>query len=262
MRKIEFDDHTIVIYSNIDDLTIGRYNAFNQFLLMDSGVGSTIEQIQSRMNRLDSFLASEKLKYARIERQNLQITFFATLHKINFSQRAFCCLLKSIDGEEYNDLSDSGLENTIQKLDEIGVTMSMIKDIVITQKKNLKNELKTYYPDQNNSIQDQLYYRALKAMTQEQLKGIESGEFNEKKYQQFHSQITDISAPDLLDMTNESRFVQNEVEHAELYALLESKGIARPEELTLVRFYGLIQQKKKENDRIRKANKSLRNGRT
>ena len=129
-------NHKIVYYSDIDDTPIGRYNSFQQNLLYDASVGNTIEAISERFAGLDANLQANKVKEAMVERNNLQVTFFSILTKVNFASRAMACIIHSIDGERVLDLSEGGINTVLKKLEEIEVPIGTIRDLVFGQKKN------------------------------------------------------------------------------------------------------------------------------
>ena len=136
MTTANINDHKITYYSDIDDTPIGRYNAFGMNLLYDASVGSSMEAIMERFHGLDAHLAEGNVRNAQIERNNLQITFYSMLKGENFAARALVCLLYSIDDELITDLSEGGMETTLQKLVDMEIPISKLRDIVFGQKKN------------------------------------------------------------------------------------------------------------------------------
>ena len=138
MKTTIINDHKITFFSDIDDMPIGRYNIFQQNLLYDASLGNTIEAINERFESLDANLAVGKIKEARIERNNLQVTFFSILSQVNFASRALVCLIFSIDDEKVEDLSEGGITNILEKFEKINITIGEIRTIVFGQKKNLK----------------------------------------------------------------------------------------------------------------------------
>jgi len=138
MKTTTINSHRLTYYSDIDDMPIGRYNTFQQNLLYDASVGNTIEAVNERFESLDANLAAGNIKEARVERNNLQVTFFSIQSQVNFASRALVCLLTKIDDEPITDLSEGGIETTLAKIDEMGISIGEIRDIVFSQKKNLK----------------------------------------------------------------------------------------------------------------------------
>ena len=123
MITIEAKNGKAVLYDSIRELPIKRYNAFNRYLIQDSGIGSDLPSIHARFERFDLFLNAQRLQELAQERQNLHFTFHAILNLINFKSRAFACLCYSIDGEKIEDIeNDLELEKALSLLEKIEVT--------------------------------------------------------------------------------------------------------------------------------------------
>ena len=130
MEEIRLKDkHTAKVYEGVHDLPIARYKKFNLYLLRDSGIGSDMTAIMTRLKKLDAYLAGDNINFARIERANLQLTFFTVLNEVDYKQMAFVCLLHSIDGEPIEDLSEGGILAAIKKLEAIGITQQFIMEM-------------------------------------------------------------------------------------------------------------------------------------
>ena len=133
MEELKIRKDVIELASDIEDLTIERYNAFNLNLLLDSEVGNSMDQIIGKLSKLDNYLSAGMLDEARAERRNLQLTFFSTLEKINYASRAFACLVTSVNGVACTDLSDQGISNTVERLKQTKIKQADI--IAHNQKK-------------------------------------------------------------------------------------------------------------------------------
>ncbi len=67
-----------------------------------------------------------------------------------------------------------------------------------------------------------------------------------------------LTPPVLLDGSKDSYMIYLEKEQNQLYSSLEEIGIGNPEDLSLLRFYSLID--KKESDKLRSEQKQRSNG--
>lgn len=253
MKTIKIKSHDIQIYSDIDDTPIGRYNQFNLYMLADSDVGSSMESVNARLSRMDAFLAAGDIKKARVERQNLQVTFYSTFNKLNYAQRAFCCLIYKINDDRFDDISDEGINTMIERLDKIGITHKEIYEVVRSQKKKLMDALRMYFPTRFGSSTKLQYTRNLKKLLLTQNQAIQdTDQYSEEMENQYRANILSLINPEVVLGHKDSVFVRTEVLHAELYSILESNGINRPEELSLLRFYGLLDQREKSKPKTSK----------
>lgn len=71
MKEIEIGKHTVEIYDSIDELPIKRFHKFNKYLLIDAGVGSDLNSISEKINRIVRFIDKEDKANAKIELDNL-----------------------------------------------------------------------------------------------------------------------------------------------------------------------------------------------
>jgi hypothetical protein len=87
------------------------------------------------MGRLDTYLAKQNYEMALSERRLIQQNYFSALEKINYQSHAFACLVHSINGKEYNDISESGLNEIVKDLEATNIAQGQIKETVDTVKK-------------------------------------------------------------------------------------------------------------------------------
>lgn len=134
------EGHTITLYNNVKQLPVNRYNEVQKYLLMDSGVGSDMEAIQSRYARLYAFLAEKKIEEAQKEAENMYYTHYSILEAINYKSYAFCCLISEINGEAISDYSEDGIRAILKKLEGIDLSQYDIESSIdIVKKKSQMN---------------------------------------------------------------------------------------------------------------------------
>jgi hypothetical protein len=137
VSEVKISQHTIALYASIHELPIDLFTLFNSYVIQSLGIGTTIQDINTRFGNLDSFLAAGKLEEAKNERLNMHMGIFYGLQKINIDHICFACLVQSIDGKEVEDYSEEGLRRTLKKLSSIGMTNEHVKNYLDEVKKNL-----------------------------------------------------------------------------------------------------------------------------
>ncbi len=126
----------IVMFTDIRQMPFKRYIEFQKHLLIDSGIGSTMEDVSSHFQKLFSYLNHEKIPEAVTESQNLYRNIYAVLNGHNTSLTTICCLVKSLGGKYVNDISDEGLKKTAAILIDKGITLKEIETQLEEVKKN------------------------------------------------------------------------------------------------------------------------------
>lgn len=124
------------IHESQKQLPINRYTDFQKYVLQDSGIGSTIADIDTHYKKLDTFLGAGALEDAMRERHNLHIGLYLMINKINIEHISFACLIHSINGRRLKDFSEKHLEQVCRELGEMGLTQEHVADILENVKKN------------------------------------------------------------------------------------------------------------------------------
>ncbi len=140
MIKETVGKFSIERYDDIDELIVSNYNLFNEYALVQSEVGSKMEDIYRHFRNLDIFLAQKKLEEAIQERRNQNQAFYHLLEKNNFPALQWCVLVKSVDGKELVDYSVPTLKALIEDLSKEGLTQGKVKaDVDLAKKKSGSN---------------------------------------------------------------------------------------------------------------------------
>lgn len=121
----------------IKELPIDRYSEFQKYLLQDSGMGSDIESIQRHNEKIDLFLAANKIPEAITERTNQHFNFFFMLNQVNITHCSFAILVSSIKEQPITDYSETNLITICNQLGKQGFTHEQLTSILEDVKKNL-----------------------------------------------------------------------------------------------------------------------------
>jgi len=136
MHQIILKRKKVNIFAEAEETVINRYNKFNKCLLLRSEIGSDPTSIYTRLSDI-SKVAGDPDKLANSMHNLLQLFSFIT-EEINVEHRAFAVMVASIDGEERNDITDSGLERTLKELSELGLTQRDLKKKLTKSAMDLK----------------------------------------------------------------------------------------------------------------------------
>jgi hypothetical protein len=136
MKTIEINGHKIKLYTDIRELPIKRHIEFQKHLLIDSGIGSNMEDVAEHYKKLFGYLSKEHLPEAIAEAQNLYKNVYAVINGQNTKLDTLSCLIHSINEEERSDTTDEGLLATVEMMKETGITWGMIDDELGNLKKN------------------------------------------------------------------------------------------------------------------------------
>jgi hypothetical protein len=133
MKTLTVGKKKVEIYDSIREMPINRYNTMQGLLLQEAGIGSTMFAIENHFKSLDVFLSSNLIEDAIKERQNLHLSFYCALEKIDFRSLSFACMIFRIDEKEVG-ISEDALKGALESLPEL--TIGQVSDILEEVKKN------------------------------------------------------------------------------------------------------------------------------
>jgi hypothetical protein len=135
MVTTEVNGHNITTWAGIDELPIGRYSAFNRYMMLSDGLGSSFDDIERiHLRSLAQILDDKKSAIQQIA--NMREAIFNIINGVNFNHRAYCTLIHSIDGKETAGYSDSEIDALLVTLEQIGVINELIKKKTMIQKQD------------------------------------------------------------------------------------------------------------------------------
>ncbi len=137
MKVLTVNGSKIELFYSIDELPMTRYQAMQKQLLQDVYVGSDFAAISKHFNKLDFYLQNKKIAEAQQERMNMHNGMYMQLNEYNTSMRIMCAMIKKIDGKEFNDLTDEGLDRVSGILGKTEITKGELEQYLAEVKKKL-----------------------------------------------------------------------------------------------------------------------------
>lgn len=170
MKTIEANNKIIKLYDSIDEMPIANFQKYNKCVLIDSGIGSDIDSVDSHIVKIAKLVNSGNNAGAMQELQNMRQNMHMVVQNVSPKYMAFAALVHSIDGVVVTDLSDSNLVEIINSISS--VKASIVDNILEWLKKKLQMELETYFPAEFDSAKEKETYNRLKQRTVLVLQGI------------------------------------------------------------------------------------------
>lgn len=136
--------HTIELYENIDEMPIQNFAQLEKNLIIESGVGTSINDFDVRFEKLLQFNSSGHKDKVSNEVNNIRNLFYNITNEIRPDTDAYSCLVSTINGKK-TECTESGVAKTSKFLNDIGVTKAMI-DEKGSIKKKMNDQLKASFP--------------------------------------------------------------------------------------------------------------------
>lgn len=248
MRQERINKHVVELYDSIDELPIVRFQKYNKYLLIDSGVGSDMNDVLDHIDRAKLYISANP-KMAVVEMENMRQAIYLISEEISPKYMAFAVLVHKIDGKEMNDLSDVGLKKVLEILNE--VKKSWIDGILDLVKKKIDRELSLYFPGKFEDASVKEYFDLLKDHTLLRLKHIISGDDVSSKCEKLETQLALLAKPRIFCGKN-SVEISYDKQFEEMCLILAHNVQVNPKEMSVMQFYNAFDYIKK----IAKKNKA------
>lgn len=256
MKSLLINNKIVKIYDSIDEMPIVNFQKYNKYLLIDSGIGSDIDDIDSHVLRIAKFIKSNNSKKALQELQNMRQNIYMVNSEISPKYLAFAALIHSIDGVEITDLSDDGLKAVLNGLR--AVKHSAIISLLMKLKKKVTTELETYFPDDFISPKEKDAYDKLKNRTLLVLDGIINGTDNSEEIEIIDAMMLSMHDPKSF-IGSESVEVKYDKQFESTCLLIAQKTNLDAKKMTVLQFYNAVDNIKRQAEAEAKKYKRLKN---
>lgn len=178
MRTTKIGEFDVELYDAIDELPMLRFHKYNKMLLIDSGIGSDLQDFDNHIEKATRYMKKNP-ELAVIELDNMRQNVFFIQSGISPRHLAFAVLVKSINGNQCNDLSDGALQKIVDKFADIPVNELTAQMEAV--KKKIDNELQMYFPQSFDDATVKEYFDELRRRTMLMLDSIIEGDTDDKQ---------------------------------------------------------------------------------
>ena len=130
--------HKIEYYDSAETYPYKRSQRFYKFLAKGAETGDSPIDFFKRIDLAMAYFKDDMKEKGFVELSNLRMVWFHTINEYSPVGAAQAISVKSIDGVMCNDITTDGLDATLQKLSDMGLTVEDIENQVETIKKKSK----------------------------------------------------------------------------------------------------------------------------
>lgn len=241
MKIGKVNKHTVELYDSIDEMPIQRFQKYNKYMLIDSGVGSDIQDILDHIDRAKIYIKSNQ-SYAVAEMENMRQAIYLVSEEMSPKYMAFAVLVKKIDGKEMNDLTDVGLKRVLEILSE--AKKGWLDGVLNSVKKKIDRELSLYFPGKFEDASTKEYFDQLKSHTLLKLKHIISGDDVTDACDAIETRLALLAKPRIF-FGRKSVEITYDKQFEEMCLILTHNIQANPQNMTVLQFYNAFEYLKK-----------------
>lgn len=241
MRTIKLKGKNIELYDDIEMLPIKRFHKYNKMLLIDSGVGSDLNDFDRHLANAMQWAMSKTPQNAVTELENLRQNVYFIQSNLSPKCLAFAVLVKSIDGAEQSDLSDEALQKIVDMLAD--VPQKELTDHLESVKKKINDELRLYFPKLFEDASLKEYYDKLRKRTLAILRTVVANETNAKDQKEIDDITTTLMTyfnPHVFG-GNESVEIKQDKQFEKMCLILSQKLHVEPKKFTVMEFYNAFE---------------------
>lgn len=241
MKVGKVNKHTVEIYDSIDEMPIQRFQKYNKYMLIDSGVGSDIQDILDHIDRAKIYIKANP-SMAVAEMENMRQAIYLVSEEMSPKYMAFAVLVNKIDGKEMNDLTDVGLKRVLEILRE--AKKGWLDGILDSVKKKMDRELSLYFPGKFEDASTKEYFDQLKSHTLLKLKHIITGADVTDACSEIETRLALLAKPRIF-WGSKSVEISYDKQFEEMCLILSHNIQAQPQNMTVLQFYNAFEYLKK-----------------
>lgn len=230
------------MYDSIEDMPIVNFQKYNRYLLIDSGIGCDLEDIDSHISKIMNYIASDKA-LAMQELQNMRQALYFINQEISPKYMAFVTLIHEIDGQKVTDLSDDNLKELITKISSVKKTW--LDRVFDELKKKVGTELETYFPAFFDNVKEKEAYDKLRQRVMLVLNSIITDKRNNAEINDIDEYLLSLSKPKQFN-GNKSIEVLYSKQFENTCILIAQKTGLDVKKMTVFEFYTTLEQVKKQ----------------
>lgn len=250
MSKTRIGTHDVETYDDIESLPVTRFHRYNKMLLVDAGIGSDIADFDRHMEKAARYLRAGDTENAARELDNMRQNVYMVIHGLSPRHLAFAALVKSIDGEARDDLSDEGLRETSALLG--GASEGELAEALATAKKKIDTALRVYFPAEFEDAAAKEYHDLLKGRTAAVLRSVLGDTGAAGEIDRLTGELLMFSAPKAFG-GKENAEIAYDKQFEDMCLLVGKELNAAPKLMTVTEFYCAVERLKEEARRSRKA---------
>lgn len=247
MKIGKINKHTVEIYDSIDELPINRFQRYNKYLLIDSGVGSDLQDVLDHIDRAKIYIKSNP-SMAITELDNMKQAVYLVSEQISPKYMAFAVLVSKIDGQPMDDLTDAGLQRVLDILKE--AKKSWIDGILHSVKKKIDEELSLYFPGRFEDATCKEYYDQLRSHTMLKLQHLLTGEDISSASEDIEVRLAILTKPRIFS-GKKSVEIAYDKQFEEMCLILSQNLQIHTQDMTVLQFYNAFEYLQKQAKKMK-----------
>lgn len=247
MVKKEANGHTFTFYDSVEDLPVTQFHKYSRYLLVESGIGDTIQDIDKHITNIINFLGDTRK--AQQELLNLRHCLYVVATEQDIHNKATLCLVRDVDGKRWDDFSDSGLQTLYEMV--IDASQKELNELASSIRNAIDENLLQYFPYVFEDASQKNYTDLLRQKAMFQIMAIVKGEDNKDKIKDVNQKIFDMQNPKGF-IGQESEEVRFDKQFEDMCLLMAKEFGGGIKQYTTMEFYTAFERLTKQYNEVKK----------
>ena len=247
MVKQVLNGHDVIFYDSVEDLPLVQFHRYSKCILIESGIGDTIQDIDIHITRVMNFLGDTKKAYQEL--LNLRQCIYMVASEQDIHHKATLCLIKQVDGKDWTDFSDSGLETLYRLVN--GASVREMEELAEKVRNAIDENLLQYFPMVFEDSMQKNYIDLLRKRALLQIQAIVKDENKEDEIKSVTEQIYRMQNPKGF-MGAESEEVRFDKQFEDMCLLMAKEFGGGIKKYTTMEFYTAFERLSKQYNEAKK----------
>ena len=249
----KIDGHSIVFYDSSEDLPVTQFHRYSKHLLIEGGIGDTIQDIDRHISRVMNFLDDKKKAYQEL--LNLRQCLYIVSTEQDVRHKATLCLVKSVDGEDWTDFSDEGLQRLYELVS--GASVRELEALAKEVRDTMDDNLARYFPRVFEDATQKNYLDLLRKRGMLQLAMIVRGVDNTAEIAEVTKKILAMQNPKNFD-GSDSEEIRFDKQFEDMCLIMAKEFGGGIKNFTTMEFYTAFERMTKNYESQKKINRKRR----
>lgn len=239
--------HKLVFYDSVEDLPIVQFHRYSKFLLVESGIGDNINDIDKHITKIINFFGDRKKMQQEL--MNLRQCLYIIATEQDIHNKATLCLVRSVDGKDWTDFSDSGLDQLYKLVN--GASVRELDSVAAKVRDAIDENLIQYFPKVFEDSLQKNYVDLLRKRALLQIASIVKEEDNSAEIEQVNKGIYRMQVPKGF-MGQDSEEVRFDKQFEDMCLLMAKEFGGGIKRYTTMEFYTAFERLTKQYNEAKK----------
>lgn len=250
MRELSINGHKFEVFDDISELSIERFHEYSRYMLIATGIGDSIADIDKHIEAINVLLTRD-VKKAQQELLNLRQNLILVASKRDFRHKAFLFYVKSIDGEPWEDFSDGGIEKLYRLIND--ASLGELEKALVGVIGEIDDQMSRYFPEMFDDSKDKNRCDLLRKRALLQVDEVCNGSDHTKEIEEITTRIWEGYSPKSYE--NDKAIVDFDRQFENMCLILSKEFQGGVKGYTVMEFYSAYNLLKERDKEMKKLNK-------